>query len=118
MNKRYSFFGAALAALAILLCACDTASDTSSYWYGIQTGGTQDGNPAAAPTASTALNVEYGDNVADTALAAVAWSQTVYLDLTNSKYSLDNSTWNAISTDSANPSAVTSNVTIYNNSGY
>lgn len=118
MNKRYSFFGAALAALAILLCACDTASDTSSYWYGIQTGGTQDGNSAAAPTASTALNVEYGDNVADTALAAVAWSQTVYLDLTNSKYSLDNSTWNAISTDSANPSDVTANVTIYNNSGH
>lgn len=118
MNKRYSFFGAVLAALAILLCACDTASDTSSYWYGIQTGGTQDGNSAAAPTASTALNVEYGDNVADTALAAVAWSQTVYLYLTNSKYSLDNSTWNAISTDSANPSAVAENVSIYNNSGY
>ena len=55
MNKRYSIFGAALAALAILLCACDTASDTSSYWYGIQTGGTQDGNSAAAPTASTTL---------------------------------------------------------------
>ena len=119
MNKRYSFFGAALAALAILLCACDTASDTSSYWYGIQTGGTQDGNSAAAPTASTALNVEYGDNVADTALAALSWSDTIYLDLTNSKYSPDNSTWNAISTDSANPSDVTTaNVKIYNNSGY
>lgn len=118
MNKRYSFFGAALAALAILLCACDTASDTSSYWYGIQTGGTQDRNSAAAPTASTALNVEYGDNVADTALAAVAWSQTVYLDLTNSKYLSDGSSWSAISTDSANPSAVAENVSIYNNSGY
>lgn len=118
MNKRYSFFGAALAALAILLCACDTASDTSSYWYGIQTGGTQDGNSAAAPTASTALNVEYGDNVADTALAAVSWSDTIYLDLTNSKYSSDGSSWSAISTDSANPSAAATNVSIYNNSGY
>ena len=117
MNKSYSIFGAALAVLALSLCSCDSASDTSSYWYGIQTGGTQDGNSAAAPTASTTLNVEYGDNVADPSLPAI-WSQTVYLDLTNSKYSLDNSTWNVISTDSENPSAVTTNVTIYNDSGY
>ena len=118
MNKRYSFLGAVLAALAILLCTCDTASDTSSYWYGIQTGGTQDGNSAAAPTASTALNVEYGDNASDDALAAVSWSDTIYLDLTNSKYSSDGSSWSAISTDSANPSAAATNVSIYNNSGY
>ena len=116
MNKRYSIFGAALAVLALSLCSCDSASDTSSYWYGTQTDG--DRNSDAAPTSSTELKVDYGENVADAALAVVNFSQTVYIDLTNSKYSLDNSTWNVISTDSENPSAVTTNVTIYNDSGY
>ncbi len=124
MNKSLRHLFAGFALLAPFLCACSNASDSSFYTTGLysQGGGGAfpgGGTGAAAPTASTTLNVEYGDNVADTALAAVAWSQTVYLDLTNSKYSLDNSTWNAISTDSANPSDVTTaNVKIYNNSGY
>lgn len=123
MNKylRHLFSGMAL--LAFFLCACSNASDSSVYTTGLysQGGGgpfPSGGTGGAAPTASTALNVEYGDNVADTALAAVAWSQTVYLDLTNSKYSSDGSNWSAISTDSANPSAAATNVSIYNNSGY
>ena len=112
-----------MALLAFFLCACSNASDSSVYTTGLysQGGGgpfPSGGTGGAAPTASTALNVEYGDNVADTALAAVAWSQTVYLDLTNSKYSSDGSNWSAISTDSANPSAAATNVSIYNNSGY
>ncbi|MBO7123130.1 MAG: carbohydrate-binding domain-containing protein [Treponema sp.] len=123
MNKRYSFLGAVLVVFAALLCSCSNSSNTSSYWYGTPTGfpngnptgGTQDGNSAAAPTTSTTLNVDYGENAT---LAAVAWTQTVYIDLTNSKYSTDNSAWNVISTDSANPSAVVTNVTIYNDSGY
>lgn len=123
MNKSLRHLFAALALLAPFLCACSNASDSSVYTTGLysQGGGgafPSGGTGVAAPTASTALNVEYGDNVADTALAAVSWSDTIYLDLTNSKYSLDNSTWNAISTDSANPPDVTANVKIYNNSGY
>ncbi|MBR3542729.1 MAG: carbohydrate-binding domain-containing protein [Treponema sp.] len=123
MNKSLRHLFAGLALLAPFLCACSNASDSSFYTTGLysQGGGGAfpgGGTGGAAPTASTALNVEYGDNVADTALAAVSWSDTIYLDLTNSKYLSDGSSWSAISTDSANPSAVAENVSIYNNSGY
>ena len=149
MAKQISFFGAALAVLALSLCSCNNSSDTTSYWYATQTsggssgtsqgdsasGGTQTtggeqtstgqsgtqttgGSSVSAPTSSTELKVDYGANATDTELATVNFSQTVYIDLTNSKYSTDNSTWNAISADSANPSAVTSKISIYNNSGY
>lgn len=125
MNKRYSFFGAALAALAILLCACSNASDSSVYTTGLysQGGGGAfpgggSGGTASSDFSKTELSVTYGDNASDDALAAVSWSDTIYLDLTNSKYSSDGSSWSAISTDSANPSAAATNVSIYNNSGY
>lgn len=123
MNKSLRHLFSGMALLAPFLCACSNASDSSVYTTGLysQGGGgafPSGGTGVAAPTASTALNVEYGDNVADTALAAVSWSDTIYLDLTNSKYSSDGSSWSAISTNSANPSATATNVSIYNNSGY
>ena len=125
MNKSLRHLFAGLALLAFFLCACSNASDSSVYTTGLYSqggggafpgGGT--GGAASSDFSKMELSVTYGANASDDALAAVSWSDTVYLDLTNSKYSSDGSNWSAISTDSANPSAAATNVSIYNNSGY
>ena len=125
MNKSLRHLFSGMALLAFFLCACSNASDSSVYTTGLYSqggggafpsGGT--GGAASSDFSKMELSVTYGANASDDALAAVSWSDTVYLDLTNSKYSSDGSNWSAISTDSANPSDVTANVKIYNNSGY
>ncbi len=123
MNKSLRHLFAGLALLAILFCACSNASDSSFYTTVPQGGGGAfpsggTGGAASSDFSKMELSVTYGDNASDDALAAVSWSDTIYLDLTNSKYSSDGSSWSAISTDSANPSAAATNVSIYNNSGY
>lgn len=125
MNKSLRHFFAGMALLAFFLCACSNASDSSFYTtgpYSQGVGGTFPGGGTGGAVSSDfskmELSVTYGDNASDDALAAVSWSDTIYLDLTNSKYSSDGSSWSAISTDSANPSAAATNVSIYNNSGY
>ena len=125
MNKSLRHLFAGLALLAPFLCACSNASDSSVYTTGLYSqggggafpgGGT--GGAASSDFSKMDLSVTYGVNASDDALAAVSWSDTIYLDLTNSKYSSDGSSWSAISTDSANPPFATTNVKIYNNSGY
>lgn len=125
MNKSLRCLFVGLALLAPFFCACSNASDSSVYTTGLypQGGagafpGEGTGGSKLALTKDTELAVTYGDNASDDALAAVSWSDIIYLDLTNSKYSSDGSSWSAISTDSANPSVVATNVSIYNNSGY
>ncbi len=125
MNKSLRHLFAGLALLAFFLCACSNASDSSVYTTGLysQGGGGPfpgegTGGAASSDFSKMELSVTYGANASDDALAAVSWSDSIYLDLTNSKYSSDGSNWSAISTDSANPSAAATNVSIYNNSGY
>lgn len=123
MNKSLRHLFAGLALLAFFLCACSNASDSSVYTTGLYSQGGAfpsgvTGGAASSDFSKMELAVTNGANVSDDALAAVSWSDTIYLDLTNSKYSSDGSSWSAISTDSANPSAAATNVSIYNNSGY
>lgn len=116
MNKSLRHLFTGLALLAFFLCACSNASDSSVYTAGLYLQG--GGGAASSDFSKMELSVTYGENAIDDALAAVSWSDTIYLDLTNSKYSSDGSSWSAISTNSANPSAAATNVSIYNNSGY
>lgn len=125
MNKSLRHLFSGMALLAFFLCACSNASDSSFYTTGLYSQGGDgafpgggSGGAALSDFSKTELSVTYDDNASDDALAAVSWSDTIYLDLTNSKYSSDGSSWSAISTDSANPSAAATNVSIYNNSGY
>lgn len=125
MNKSLRHLFSGMALLAFFLCACSNASDSSFYTTGLysQGGGGPfpgegTGGAASSDFSKMELSVTYGANASDDALAAVSWSDTIYLDLTNSKYSSDGSSWSAISTDSANPSNVATKVSIYNNSGY
>ena len=117
MNKRGLILVGAVFLSAMIFSACSNSSDSSTYAYW-NTQTYKDSGDVSAPTSSTELNVTYGENAVDTEFSTVAWTSEIYLNLSEKKYSTDNSTWMAISTDSANPSAVTDKVKIYNNSGY
>ncbi len=127
MNKHIHVFGAAILAAAMAFCACSNSSDdtTAALLAAIAAGGSNgdsstvtNSTGATTTTASTELTVTYGSNATCSALSSTTFTSTVYLDLTNSKYSSDNSTWNDISTSSGSPTTIATNVTAYNNSGY
>ena len=116
MNKR-NFFLVAAIFLTTFFFSCSNSSD-SPYAASGTSSETDSTTDISTPTADSSLEVTYGENATDSALAAVSWTSVIYLDLKNLKYSTDNSTWTAISTNSSSPSAVATNVTVYNDSGY
>lgn len=120
MNKRVLFLVGAVFAAAIFFSACSNSSDSSYYSsLGNPTqGGPNSGTNSTSNFSNKELSVTYGENVTDTALAAVSWSSTIYLNLSDKKFSTDNSSWTDISTDTSNPSTDVTNVSIYNDSGY
>ena len=119
MNKRSSFLVGAFFAATMALTACSNSSDSSAYYdWPLTQGFPNNGSNSSCDFSGKELNVDYGENATDSDLAAVSWTSEIYLNLTEKKYSTDNSTWTAISSDASNPSDVTTKVSIYNDSGY
>ena len=124
MNRRGLILVGAAFLAAMVFAACSNSSDGSAYemWLLTQGGGpnglTPGGTSSSSDFSKMTLDVAYGENAVDTEFSAVVWTSGIYLNLSEKKYSIDNSTWSDISTSEATSEVVTDKVKIYNNSGY